>query len=243
MKKVLVLLIVSVILTLNISASAESAADIIGGKQDFVILGSVKDIEKDVMEITVDYVLNNPQSELIGTDIKVNKFSYSYCSDHAPEEFSSPKVSDNIVLSIDKKSDKYTMKNGSYKVDSNEYANCKIIMHEDSKDEDCVEELLELTCYIRSNAKVKEFEFDDEGRIYAVYPQTVEQCVYFVDDSGSAISDIEEAEALPTVPQAAPDGQLPGKKDNRWIFAIVMLLCGSVLGVAVSYIRIIKKND
>jgi len=107
---------------------------------------------------------------------------------HGAMDIIAETVSDNAAFR--KWIREYTMKNGSYKVDSNEYANCKIIMHEDSKDEDCVVELLELTCYIRSNAKVKEFEFDDEGRIYAVYPQTVEQCVYFVDDSGSAIFDI-----------------------------------------------------
>lgn len=241
MKKILFFLIIC--LSLCICASADDVSDMLSGKQDFVILGSIKDIENDIIVVTVDYVLDSSESGLIGTDIKVNKFSYSYCVDHVPQSFNNPIVSDNVVMSIDQSGDVYKVKNGSYKVDSNEYANCKIIMHEDSKDEDCVKDLLEVTCYIRSNAKVKEFEFDDDGRIYAVYPQTAEQCIYFVDDSGSAIIDTDVPDTLPTIPHSSSADEDTSENDLKWIYAIAILAIGSLIGIAVAYVYMVKKRD
>ncbi len=240
MKKIIFFLIIC--MSVCICASADGVEQILSGKQDFVILGSIKDIENDIIVVTVDYVLDSPESSLIGTDINVDKFSYSYCSDHVPQSFNNPIVSDNVVLSVDHSGDIYKIKNGAYKVDSNEYANCKIIMHEDSKDKDCVKGLLEVTCYIRSNAKVKEFEFDDDGRIYAVYPQTTEQCIYFVDDSGSAIIDIDVPDTLPTIPHSASSDKDASKNDLRWIYSIVILVIGSLIGVAAAYLYMAKKR-
>ena len=114
MKKILLFLIIC--LSLCICASADDVSDMLSGKQDFVILGSIKDIENDIIVVTVDYVLDSSESGLIGTDIKVNKFSYSYCVDHVPQSFNNPIVSDNVVMSIDQSGDVYKVKNGSYKV-------------------------------------------------------------------------------------------------------------------------------
>lgn len=242
MKKSICLLCIALVLVLSFTAYADNVDDMLGGKQDYVILGSVKDIKDEVITVTVDHVLGGAAPNMTGTDVSIAQFAYSYCEEHSTEEFRSPIVSDNIVISINKSAEGFEMANCAYKVDSNEYASCKIIVHEDLKDEDCLKSLLEATCFIRSNAKVKEFEFDEEGRIYAVYPQTAEQCVHIVGDDGAAVVNEDIPDTLPTVPPAAPsDGSQP-LTDNRWIPAICILASGALGGAAGAYIITVKRN-
>ncbi|MBO5008517.1 MAG: hypothetical protein J6D26_06750 [Clostridia bacterium] len=242
MKRIFALICIACVMLGVMVAHADNMVGFISGKQDHMILGSVKDISEKKIVITVDHVLSEPASKLIGTDITVSAFEYSYCEEHTPDEFNSPIISDNLVISVDKKGDAYVVKNGAYKVDSNEYASCKIVVHEDMHEEDCLSDLMRITCFIRSNAKVKEFEFDEEGRIYAAYPQTVEQCVNFVDDDGTALVDEETPDTLPTVPPAAP-GEQSHSEDNRWIIAVCMLVVGSIAGMGVLYLVMTRKNS
>ena len=244
MKKFIFLLTALVLCcVLAVSAGADTNDDILEENQDLVVLGSVKNIEKDYITITVDHVLGRRASELVGKDIMVEKFVYSYCTKHIPVDFSNPIVSDNVVISLDANEDIYTMKNGAFKVDSNEYASCKIINHADEINEDCIKALAKITCYVRSDTKVNEFEFDDQGNIYAVYPQSMQQCIRVVDADGNIVVDDVVEEANPdnrVVPGKAPveDGA-----DKRWIYAIIILVAGAAAGVLVSYIYGIKRKS
>lgn len=244
MKKLISLLCVFLIVLSAVTVCANEVKDMMSGKQDLVILGSVKDIKDGKVTVTVDHVLGRTGTKLAGTDIAVSQFSYSYCDEHSTSEFRSPRISDNIAISLNETEDGiYKMANCAYKVDSNEYASCRIVVHEDILKEDCIRPLLEATCYLRSNAKVKEFEFDEDGRIYAVYPQTAEQCVQVVADDGSAVITGDSPDTLPTVPPAAPTENQPHEnKDNRWILALVLLGTGIVAGALAGYVIILRSN-
>ena len=207
-----------------------------------VVLGSVKDIKDGMITVTVDHVLGKTVSDMIGKDIDVSMFTYTYCDEHSTSEFKNPIVSDNIAISLKTSESTYELGDFAYKVDSNEYASCKIIVHEDIQDKDCIKELLETTCYIRSNAKVRDFEFDEEGRIYAVYPQTSEQCLQVVGDDGTAIVNDDVPDTLPTVPHPAPEEPLPPHKDGRAVIALCIIVLGVVLGTVFGYVYILKKK-
>ncbi len=230
-------------LSLSISAHAGTVSDMLGGNQDYTIMGSVKDIKDDTVVITIDHVLGMNSSDMIGTDVIVNKFAYTYCEEHSTSDFRNPIVSDNIVIDLKKEQNgEYAMANCAYKVDSNEYASCKIIVHEDIQDEDCLEDLLKATCFVRANAKVKDFDFDDEGRIYAVYPQSAEQCVRLVDDDGSSVVEEEIPDTLPTVPPAAPGDAPLQNSANHTTYAVIILIVGVLAGIGVSWIVIVKSK-
>ncbi|MBQ8588468.1 MAG: hypothetical protein IJ454_03660 [Clostridia bacterium] len=243
MKRIMLIVCVIICLASSMSAYAGTVADMLGGNQDYIIMGSVKDIKNDTVVVTIDHVLGMNSSDMIGTDVTVSKFTYSYCEDHSTSEFRNPIVSDNIVIDLTKDSNGgYSMANCAYKVDSNEYASCKIIVHEDIHEEDCIKDLLEATCFIRSNAKVSEFEFDEEGRIYAVYPQTAEQCVRLVDDEGSSVVEEEIPDTLPTVPPAAP-GDAPIQNNGTYTtYAVIILAVGVLAGMCVSWIVMVKRK-
>lgn len=207
-----------------------------------VVLGTVKDIKDGIVTVTVDHVLGKTASDMIGKDIDVAQFTYTYCDEHSTSEFRNPKISDNIAISVLSADIGYELDEFAYKVDSNEYASCKIIVHEDIQDKDCIKELLEATCYIRSNAKVKDFEFDEDGRIYAVYPQTTEQCLQVVGADGTAIVNDNVPDTLPTVPPAAPEEAPHPPKDGRVIIALCIIVLGMVLGTAFGYVYILRKK-
>ena len=240
MKKIVFVIVICFLF--SVTAYAGNVSDMLAGNQDYIILGSVKDIKDDNVVITVDHVMGMNASDMVGTDVVVSKFTYTYCEEHSTSDFRSPIVSDNVVIDLTKISNgRYEMSNCAYKVDSNEYASCKIIVHEDLSGEDCLKELLEATCFVRSNAKVKEFEFDEEGRIYAVYPQTAEQCVRLVDDEGSSVKEDVTPDTLPTVPPAAPH-DVPVNDSNHTSKAIMILIVGVIGGMVVSYISVLRKK-
>jgi len=242
MRKTILLLCIIAALLNPLNAFADNVDSMLEGKQDYVIMGSIKDIKDDIITVTVDHVLGNSDIDMIGKDIGISQFSYSYCEEHSTAEFRSPIISDNIVISINKSNAGYEMANCAYKVDSNEYASCKIIVHEDIHEEDCIKSLLEATCFIRSNGKVNEFEFDEDGRIYAVYPQTAEQCVHIVRDDGTAIVKDEIPDTLPTVPPAAPTGNTTPLDDRRWIVSICILVGGVLIGAVRAYVVTLRKS-
>ncbi len=245
MKKYLVLVCLVCILALQISVLADTSskpADMLKGKQDYIVLGSIKDIENDVITLTVDHELGKTSSDLVGEDIQISRFSYTYCEEHTSSDFRNPKVSDNIVVSLNYADNTYSMANCAYKVDSNEYATCKIVVLDSVYGQNCIKELLIATCFIRSNAMVNEFDFDSEGRIYAVYPQTEQQCVSVVDENGEEVITDEDADGtLPMTPDLTQKNTAV-KTDNRNTYSIIILVAGSVFGAAIAYI-INKKNS
>lgn len=243
MKKVFLTIITLILLIQSAAVFAAGADDMLKGKQDLVVLGSVKDIKNDIVTITVDHELGTVASSLVGKDIDVSRFTYSYCEEHSTSEFRSPIISDNVVISLNVKDGKYTMANCAYKVDSNEYANCRIVVLENGIDDKCALELLEATCYIRANAMVNEFDYDSEGRIYAVYPQSIEQCVRLAGEEVEDTKKPSTPDALPVVPNAPmpPDG-VPPMRDHRGVYSILIIALGAVGGALVSYVIYTKKN-
>jgi len=235
MKKICTLFIVLLaIVTLNTCAFAEISKDIITGKQDFIVMGSVKDIKDGTATVTIDRVLQHDDSELVGTDIAIEDFKYSYCINHAPSGFNDPVISDNVVVSLDYTDDKYVVKNGAFKVDSIEYSSCKVLKYVDETNDECIRSLAEITCFIRSEGRVKEFTFDRSGSIYAVYPQTMEECIVSVDDEGKHLGDEVVTTVDDTVNPTAKSQNENNEADYKWIYAVSVFVIGAFIGLLVA---------
>lgn len=245
MKKILFTLIIFVLLlSFGFNVYALNDVTMLSGDQDLLVLGSVKDITEDSVIITVDHVLGSPDSKLVGKDITVESFTYSYCELHTPSTFNMPVISDNVVISLDLSENGYIFKNGAYKVDSNDHVTCRIIKSAKEDNHECILELAEITCYIRSNAKVNTFEYDSEGNIYAVYPQKPDQCIVSVDQRGNTVTS-EGTDATVSEP-IVMNGQVPPdaspKKDFRWVYAIGIFVLGTVGGLLAAYIYLKNKK-
>lgn len=246
MKKTLFFSIIfAVALCFNVCAYARNDVSMMKGDQDYLILGSVKDIVGDDVIITVDHVLGQTNSKLVGKDISVKSFTYSYCELHTNASFNMPVISDNIVISLDLNGNKYVLKNGSYKVDSNDYATCRIISHVGEDARECILELAEITCYIRSDSKVNGFEYDSEGNIFAVYPQKPEHCIVSVDNTGNAVANDENNNTMsePGVVNAHIPQEETVKKDFKWLYAIGIFILGTAGGLLFAYLYLQRKSD
>ena len=236
MKKLTAFLCAMFVLTFGSAVFANGTEDMLGGKQDLVIMGSVKDITGEEITITVDHVLGRNGSELVGTDINVKKFSYTYCEEHSTSDFRNPIISDNIVISLNGNDDgTYQVANSAYKVNSNEYASCKIIMLDGTDDDACVQQMQKVTCYVRANGMVSDFGFDSEGRIYAVYPQSPEQCLHLVHEDGTAVNPEEAQEPIPVVGDDSESKEKEASADKRGIYALVIIAGGAIVGLIIAF--------
>ena len=234
MKRVIPIVCLLLVFVFNTLAFADGVEDMLSGQQDLVILGSVKDITGDKTTVAVDYVLGRNGSELVGKDIEVAKFSYTYCESHSTSDFRNPIISDNIVISLNAdENGGYTIANSAYKVDSNEYASCKLIVLDGLDDKSCIQEMQKVTCYIRANGMVSDFDFDSEGRIYAVYPQNFEQCFKSVYEDGTAVNPDENTESMSVVTPEPKEEKDEKPFDKRTVYAIAIIVAGALGGFVV----------
>lgn len=227
-------------------AFADSTKSLFSGKQDYLILGTVKDVGEDLITVTVDNTVGSSVPSLSGTDISVVKFTYSYCTEHTTSDFNQPKIGDNIFASVNLTGSKYEIQSGAYKVDSSEIKNCSTIVYQDMNNEQCLEDAVKIAYFIRSNGKITQFTTENDGKIYAlsedgktlIYPLPDNQCIKFVDDSGK-IADIFEEDVMPIV--SPPAAEAP-HNDNRWIIALGVMLGGGALGFLAFYLFYARKR-
>ena len=247
MKKVLSLMCFFIIIMTSFSVYSNDAESIFDGEQDYLILGTVKDIIEDNVVITVDNTIGVKTPSLIDKDIEIEKFSYSYCEEHTPGDFNKPKIGDNIFASVVKSKDDYAIANGAYKVDSSEIKNCSTLVYRSMRGEDCLESAVKIAYFIRSNGKITDFKTDNDGKIYAlndgdrilVYPLVGNQCIKFVDDYGKILDETTHDDVMPIVPS---NQQKINHYDKRWILSISIFCGGAVLGFLVMLIFYARKR-
>jgi len=249
MKKVLsVMLFLFIIISSYAMVSAEGIEDIFDGDNDFLILGTVTGVADDIVAVTVDNTVGEKVASLTGKEIKIHKFSYSYCEEHTPTSFNNPQIGDNLFASISKDSDKYRIANGVYKVDSSEVKNCSTLVHQNMRNQDCLADAVKLAYFVRSNGKIKDFKVDSEGNIYAlkeddevlVYPLVGnQQCIKFVDNNGKILDETVHDDVIPIVPQPVQE-ETPD--NNKWIWATGIFVGGALLGFLVMIFIYSKKR-
>lgn len=247
MKKFVLLLCIITVFIIGLSAYAYSADDILNGEHDLLILGTVKDVDSDTVTVTVDNTVGKDTPSLRTGDINIERFNYSYCEDHTTEEFNSPKIGDNIFASLCLKNGAYEILGGAYKVDSSEIKNTCVIVYQNMKGEDCLNDAVEISYFIRTNGKISKFETDDNGSIYAVndddkiliYPLPGNESIKIADADGKIISEDFNDDVMPIVPNSPIK---ENERDNRWIVSSVIIALGTVAGLVIFYVLYAKKR-
>ena len=89
---------------------------------------------------------------------------------------------------------------------------------------------------------VSNFEFDSEGRIYAVYPQTPEQCFKLVQEDGTAVNNEEAVEPISAVNDESKQKSQEESADNRSVYALAIVGGGAAFGLIVALIIRSKKS-
>lgn len=170
MKKILTVIFASLLcFSLFYTSYAATAIDnITGSGEGFIILATITGVDDSVFVLSKEYVIS-PKENNLPSEISVEKFRYSYCSEHA-ESYNNPQIGDNIIVNITYSNGKYYV-GGAYKVDTVSYKTLKVLVPLEMKGQPCSSELLALAYYIRSDGTKTDYKYEN-GNVYAL-PQTL----------------------------------------------------------------------
>lgn len=166
MKKTLVCIIAAIMTLFSYTVfSATAVENVIGSEGDYVILATITGIEDGIFELSKEYVISPKESDLPSA-ITVEKFRYTYCSEHS-ESYNNPQIGDNIIINLTSVNGKITPGKGVYKIDTVSHKTLKIMVPVESKDHECSKELLALAHYIRTDGTKTEFEYEG-NKVYSL---------------------------------------------------------------------------
>ena len=150
------------------------ALDVIEGDHEYLILATVSDIDENYVTAEFYDTLNKTE-EQISSSIQIEKFRYSYCSEHA-DSFNSPKIGDNIFIALDKEGNTYRA-SAAYKTDTVDSRTLNLLVPADMENQECMTDVAAVAYYIRNGGANISFAFADntvsiirDGQEHVIYP-------------------------------------------------------------------------
>ncbi len=242
MKRILKILCVAAVLlcvTANVYAQG-NISGIFSGRQDYILLATVVDITGSTIVVDPYHgVYNGENTEVISMDsnIEIAKFRYSYCSEHI-DISTTPRVGDNIFVSLNKTADGYTVANGAYRTSSVDYKLLTFYASESMRDKDCLAEIVALAYFVRTDGNLRNFKLDNgtltvdnDGKQLTLYPtDRINETVTFVNIDGKAIDSAKSKDVI------IDGGARPERGyDFRWIICFGVIVISALTGAFVLY--------
>lgn len=215
---------------------------IVSGNQDHLMLATVVDITDTSIILAPHQLIyidsQDEQSTFLNENISVDKFRYSYCADHS-DISTSPRVGDNIFISLDNVGARYVMKNGAYKVSSVDYKMLTFYASESMRGEGCLADIVSLAYFVRTNGAMRRFRFengvltaDSDGNKLTLYPtENITDTVTFLNIDGKVVDAAETEDVI-------IHGEERSQKkntDHRWLISYAIIILGVVVGGVVVY--------
>lgn len=222
--------------------AADNVFEIIDGSQDYLILGTVVDINDTYVVLEHYQTVGADEDSLTplkrNENISIDKFRYSYCDEHSDISVT-PRLGDNVFISVNRNGKNYTMANGAYKISSVDYKMLTFFVSEDMKNQDCMADIMALAYFVRTNGEKKDFAFENDtlttivdGKKITLYPtENITEMVTFLDNEGNIV----EAAVTKDVIIHGDTAHVENGGNYRWVFACVILLFSVVLGGFVTY--------
>lgn len=217
-----------------------NVSDIIGGSQDYLLLATVVDIDGSSIILAPYhsiYTNDDKPTQSLNENITVEKFRYSYCDDHTDISMS-PRVGDNIFISLDKNGYKYSMANGAYKISSVDYKLLTFYASESMRESDCLADIVALAYFVRTDGSMRDFRFEKgtlttyiDERPLTLYPtENIAETISFVNLSGQVIESAKIKDVIKEGEYAVED-----EFDCRWLIAYGIIFLGVLVGGIVVY--------
>lgn len=213
------------------TAYANNAVDtIINNDAQYVILATITNVTDNNFELTKGYGVKHPEYANLPDTFNVTKFKYGYCVEHA-DNYNNPQMGDNIIVAINYSNGVYNVRSSAFMVD-NVSSNAKVKVPESVKNHQCLNELLALGYYIHSDGERTEYEYADDGLVYAVSEdgekfeinRYKEDYVVFYNKNNTASS----------------EGEMPAQKRVNSASNTIIIFLG--IGVAVGILGIALTN-
>lgn len=242
MKKILkISLIITVLLCFSINVSAGgNVSNILAGEQDYVLLATVVDVNDSFVVVAPYHNIyngENSQQLSVSNNISIAKFRYSYCSDHA-DISTTPRVGDNIFVSLNKNGSEYVVANGVYKTSSVDYKLLTFYASESMKGRDCMSEIVALAYFVRTDGSMRSFNFENgeltvesDSKILTLYPtDNINDTVTFVNIQGKVIDNVKTKDVI-----TEGSSHEESKPDFRWLFSVALIALSALTGAIVIY--------
>lgn len=254
MKKVLITFVI--LLMFVITASAEGIADMVinSDTQRELLLATVSDIDDKYIHIDVYNTVGDihTNDEYVGA-VKVNKFQYTYCSEHA-DKYNTPRIGDNVFLSLVNNNGIYSVDGVAYKTDTVDVRTLNILTPVDMKSKDCITDVVAIAYFIRSNGMDHSFIIQDgivtvekDGITTKLYPADVKNPlpIIYVDQSGKNVDSVKQQDVINV--NSNPFENVWGTYDDDVVFAkrvlsTGLIFAGIILGMIVVYIHAGRKS-
>lgn len=259
MRKFLMCIVLSAVLCCIFGVSARDLAlTTINDEHDMTVLATISDIDDE--SITADVynsvgVLPGDKTQLAHS-VKIKKFRYTYCSEHA-QDYNTPKVGDNIFISLNAGEENgteplYEAVGAVYKTDTVDIRTLSVLAPDEMKNKDCMDDIVAVAYYIRSDGMQKEFNFGDgtvgitkEGKEIRLYPPDVKTQlpIKYIDKDGKIVSTDKKQDVIAVNPNN-PVGGIGaidrGFVTGRRIIAVGIIAAGLIIGMIAVYIGATK---
>lgn len=256
MKKFVLTVLSILIFTFN-SLSGFSASEsldrieaIIAGKQDKLVFGTVSKIGSSVSSVSVMEEIGGDMPEddenedteipsIVGQEIEISNLSSYMYFDNVSQ---TPKIGDNILVSLTFDGNVYHVKNGVFLVNEASYSTFKFLVPESVDETDSLMELTALYKFVSSNGKNADYTVKNS----AVYSHDINnneikttepEGIVFIDESGAKTKETSEASNDSSNSGIGAYQESP----YTWIKAAALILVGMIAGAFV--VRLIAKLE
>lgn len=232
-------------------AASDAVQDVISSNSPGVmLLGTVSDIDDKYVYMEA---YNTVGSEHIGGDyadvLKVEKFKYTYCQEHA-ESYNTLKIGDNIFVCLQKNGDTYRLNGVAYKTDTVDARTLNIYAPAHMKGKECMADVVAIAYFVRSNGTDHSFVIKDgavsvvkDGTETKLYPNDIKNAipVIYIDSTGKNVAEVKQQDVINV--SGNPFENVWGTYNEELVFAkrvlaIGVIFAGIILGMIVVYVYV-----
>ena len=155
--------IIFMIISLMFStASAYKIDGYFNDNDQYTILATIVDAGDTTYTISCGHILSSPENAVLPEKIVLNKFRYSYDSEQA-DNYNTPHLGDNIIVSFKSDGTSYQIQNGIYMVNTVTYSSAFLFIPKELTKKEDILQLAALSYYIRSNGECVEYDFEPDA--------------------------------------------------------------------------------
>lgn len=252
-----ILTVISVITTVTTCFSEEITLNVLSDTEAHCVLATVSDIDDNYVYAELYNTVADTQhiDSVLPKMLKIKKFRYSYCTEHA-EEYNSPRVGDNIFATLKGDGNVYAVTSAVYKTDTVDERTLNFLAPAEMKNEHCLDDVVALAYYVRSNGLERGFVFDNgsvmldrgDNTMTKLYPADIKNPipVKFVDLTGKVVDEKKQQDVI-DVSGGNIFENLWGSYNYELVFAkrvlaLGIILAGIILGMVVVYFVVVRKK-
>ncbi len=234
------------------------AKSVLADTEAHCVLATISDIDENFVYAELYNTVADSQhvDRELPQMLKIQKFRYSYCDDHG-DDYNAPKVGDNMFATVMGDDGAYIVTSAAYKTDTVDERTLNFLAPADMKNEHCMDDVVAIAYYVRSNGLERSFVFDNgtvmlersDHTLTKLYPADIKNPlpVKFVDSTGKVVEEKKQQDVI-DVSGGNLFENLWGGYNYELIFAkraisLGLIFAGIILGMIAAYLVVVRKRN